>query len=144
MNISHTRTVTLNGLRVCEEVIRLSSDAKPASSAAMTQQGKIAAALTKAGITSPAAWAAAGTATGTATAPNNGTAPAVGETSPEFDTHPPVVLMKGTHETAFLISWRSQKEIISSLAWKSTAMIWGGPALTLGCLYFLLAHFGWL
>jgi hypothetical protein len=140
------RTVFVNTFEngVPHEVIRLSSDAKPGSAAEMTQQGKIAAALTKAGINSPVAWAVAGVATRTATAPANGNPVASGEASSEFETHPPVVLMKGTHQTTFLISWRSQRDILSSLGWKSTAMIWGGPALTLGCLYFVLAHFGWL
>ncbi len=142
-SISRTVQASQGNESVSQEVIRLSSDAKPKTSADMTQQGKIAAALTRAGVASPAAWAVAGVATGTATAPSNGTATKT-DTSQEFETRPPVVLMKGSHQTAFLISWRSQKEIVSSLAWKSTAMIWGGPALTLGCLYFVFAHFGWL
>lgn len=129
---------------VPQEVIRLSGDAKPNSAAEMTQQGKIAAALTKAGITSPAAWAAAGLATGVAPAPSNGSVAATAEPVIDFETHPAVVLMKGTHNPAFFISWRSQKEIVKSLGWQSTAMIWGGPAVALGCLYYVLAHFGWL
>jgi len=128
---------------VSQEVIRLSSDAKPKTAADMTQQEKIAAALSRAGIASPATWAAAGVATGTATALSN-RAVATMDPSPEFETRPPVVLMKGSHQTAFLISWRSQKEIVSSLGWKSTAMIWGGPALALGCLYYVFEHFAWL
>ena len=55
-----------------------------------------------------------------------------------FDPHPPVVLMKGTNNKTFLISWRSQKEVARSLGWKCTLMIWGGPALALLCLYFFL------
>lgn len=128
---------------VSQEVIRLSSDAKPKTAVDMTQQEKIAAALSRAGIASPATWAAAGVATGTATALSS-RAVATMDPSPEFETRPPVVLMKGSHQTAFLISWRSQKEIVSSLGWKSIAMIWGGPALALGCLYYVFAHFGWL
>jgi hypothetical protein len=144
-NVTFKRTVVVNTVKdgVPQEVVRLSSDAKPGSASEMTQQGKIAAALTKAGITSPAAWAAAGIA-GTALAPGNGSAVATAAAAGEFDAHPPVVLMKGSHDPAFFISWRSQREIVQSLGWKSTAMIWGGPALTLGCLYYLLAHFGWL
>ncbi len=144
-NVTFQRTVVVNTVKdgVSQEVVRLSSDAKPGSASEMTQQGKIAAALTKAGITSPAAWAAAGIA-GTALAPSNGSALATAVTAGEFDAHPPVVLMKGSHDPAFFISWRSQREIVQSLGWKSTAMIWGGPAVTLGCLYYLLAHFGWL
>ena len=61
-----------------------------------------------------------------------------------FDLHPPVVLMQGTHSPAFFISWRSQREVVISLGWKSALMIWCGPMVTLACVYFLLAHFGWL
>lgn len=120
-----------------QEVIRLSGSPQAVSTAEMTPQGKIAAALSKAGITNPAAWAAAGIATATDVV---GTATNAAGT---FDPHPSTILMKGTNHSAFFISWRSQKEIVSSLGWKSAAMIWGGPALSLGCLYFVLAHFGW-
>ena len=125
----------------------------------MTQQQKVAAALLKAGISNPAAWAAAGVGVQmavvkqfpqpqvaeikTVTAqpiPAEEPAPAAGS----FDLHPPVVLMKGMNEPAFFISWRSQRDVIKSLGWKSSLMIWGGPILTLGCVAFLLANFGWL
>jgi len=125
-----------------EEVVTLSKSG-PSSSADMTQQGKIAAALTKAGITNPAAWAVAGMPfPGVSVNPADpkGTAAAPAEA---FDPHPPVVLMKGTHNPAFFISWRSQKDVLSSLGWKSGAMIWGGPALTVLCVYILAAHYGW-
>lgn len=110
------------------------------------QQAKVSAALIKAGISNPAAWAAAGVAS---TPPvkavavaSNGTAaaPAV----EQFDLHPPTVLMQGTHDRAFFISWRSQREVVSSLGWKSGLMIWGGPALTLVSVYMLAAMLGWL
>jgi hypothetical protein len=52
--------------------------------------------------------------------------------------------MQGAHNPAFFISWRSQRDVVNSLSWKSSLMIWGGPALTVACVYFLLAHFGWL
>jgi len=61
-----------------------------------------------------------------------------------FDLHPPVVLMKGSHDPAFFISWRSQRDVVKSLGWKSTLMIWGGPTLTVACLYFLFEHWNWL
>jgi hypothetical protein len=118
----------------------------------MTQQQKIAAALMKAGVTNPTAWAAAGIGVkaAAATAPKVDTVsvePAAAEdVDPEmsegFDLHPPVVLMKGTHEPSFFISWRSQRDLVKSLGWKSALMIWGGPSLTIGCVYFLLWHFG--
>jgi hypothetical protein len=112
------------------------------------EQQKITAALMKAGITNPAAWAAAGlanpaVAAAPASASTGGGAVAAIATE-QFDLHPPVVLMKGAHDPAFLISWHSQRDVISSLSWKSTLMIWGGPALTLLCAYIVAAHFDWL
>ncbi len=60
-----------------------------------------------------------------------------------FDLHPPVFIGKGTHGDPFMISSRSQREVVRSMAWKSTLCIWGGPILTLACLYFLALSFGW-
>jgi hypothetical protein len=114
--------------------IRLPSASGPTNSADMTQQQKVAAALLKAGISNPAAWAAAGvasTASGVAPDPNSPLA--------NFDPHPPVVMKKGKNNPTFLISWRSQRELANSLGWKCTLMIWGGPALALVSLYGLLA-----
>jgi hypothetical protein len=142
-----------------QEVIRLSAETSVLPVTAMTQQQKIAAALMKAGISSPAAWAAAGVGV----KPQKSAAVVV-KTQPVklrltipvprpaddfvdsegFDLHPAVVLMQGAHNPAFFISWRSQRDVVNSLSWKSSLMIWGGPALTVACVYFLLAHFGWL
>jgi hypothetical protein len=97
----------------------------------------VAAALTKAGISSPAAWAAARVTPTGAAAPPAGTTPATPLEG--FDQHPPVVLMKGKNNPTFLISWRSQRDLARSLGWKCTLMIWGGPALALLSLYALLA-----
>ena len=118
-----------------------------ASSPAMTQQGTIAAALVRAGITSPAAWKAAGLDPTAGIAHVHGPfgdRNQVSSTAESWDPDPPVVLMKGTNNPAFLISWRSQSAVLNSLGWKSTLMIWGGPALTLACLYLLATQFGWL
>jgi hypothetical protein len=117
----------------------------------MTQQQKIAAALLKAGITSPAAWATAGVMPASAevnrasngtpneNGPNGGAQVALQAVAADgFDPHPPVVLMKGKNNPTFLISWRSQRDLAHSLGWKSALMIWGGPALALLCLYVLL------
>jgi hypothetical protein len=126
-------------------VVRLSQDQGPAKAADMTQQQKIATALNQAGITNPAAWAAAGVTPSGAAAtqnPNGSRNEPTGATqacSPEgFDPNPPVVLMKGRNNPTFLISWRSQRDLARSLAWKCTLMIWGGPALALLSLYVLL------
>jgi E3 Ubiquitin ligase len=127
-------------------VIRLSPNSAPAETADMTQHQKIAAALMKAGIKKPAAWAAAGVTSSTLAATcdlahsSHGTqAPPQPTTPPaDFDPHPPVVLMKGKNNPTFLISWRSQRDLARSLGWKCTAMIWSGPALALLSLYALL------
>ncbi|HEY4764815.1 MAG TPA: hypothetical protein VIH75_14145 [Candidatus Sulfotelmatobacter sp.] len=138
------------------QLIRLSQESLPTKSSEMSQQQKIAAALLKAGISSPAAWATAGVpAAGTAgfgdvqilSVPINAALSKDGEGAPgtgssaqanAFDSHPPVVLMKGSNNKTFLISWRSQQEVARSLGWKCALMIWGGPALALLCLYFFL------
>lgn len=135
------------------QVVRISGDSAAVPATEMTQQQKIAAALVKAGITSPMAWAAAGVSTQDLAQVRHPAPPVpatsnaeVDQSTPDeaFDMHPPVVLMKGTHEQTFFISWRSQRDVIASLGWKSTLMIWGGPTLTLVCVYILLAHFSWL
>ena len=131
-------------------IIRLSPvESVPTKSSEMTQQQKVAAALLKAGISNPAAWTAAGVpATGgvqvVADPAPATTSSSNSETSPEtqritFDPHPPVVLMKGINNKTFLISWRSQREVARSLGWKCALMIWGGPALSLLCLYLILS-----
>lgn len=130
------------------QVVHLSPAAAPAEVTEMTQQQKVAAALVKAGITNPAAWAAARVAPtpvvqksdvyGVAqpASASNGQSP--GFTLPEgFEQRPQVVLMKGKNNPNFMISWRSQRDVARSLGWKCTLMIWGGPALTILCLYAL-------
>jgi hypothetical protein len=127
--------------------IHLPTANPPAQVSDPAQQQKITAALVKAGITNPAAWAVAGVTPSVAahSASTSTGAGVAAATAPEqFDLHPPVVLMKGAHDPAFLISWHSQRDVVSSLSWKSTLMIWGGPALTLLCAYIVAAHFAWL
>ncbi len=137
------------------EIVNLSGESSAVPATEMTQQQKIAAALVKAGISNPAAWAVAGVSPQAAVQGGSSasSAIAISPESPEengqeskesFDLHPPVVLMKGSHDPTFFISWRSQRDLIATLGWKSALMIWGGPALTLVCVYILLAHFNWL
>ena len=137
------------------EVINLSDNQLPAASAEMTQQGKITAALMRAGITNPAAWNAAGidnpgaaVATFAGTAVMSSASPDASATTSapagpahEFDLQPKVVLMKGENNPAFFISWRNERAIAKSLGWKSALCIWGGPALILLGAYVLLAQF---
>ena len=125
------------------QVIRLSTSGAPVSSSNMTSQGKIAAALMRAGITNPAAWAAAGVTDSVDTVePALATVPAT--VLENFDAYPAVTLKKGTNDPTFFISWRSQKQIVKTLGWKSAAMIWGGPTLTLLCVYILASHLAWI
>ncbi len=131
-----------------QQVINLSPPGASFEGTEMTQQQKVAAALTKAGITNPAAWAAAriapdpivrkSDANGVALSGIENSQAAQAAASPEgFEHHPRVVLMKGKNNPNFIISWRSQRDIARSLGWKCTLMIWGGPALTILCLYAL-------
>jgi hypothetical protein len=128
------------------QVIRLSPDSSPTKAENMTQQQKVAAALQKAGISSPATWAAAqvkptaNALSNNSTSVPNGSTQASSQSTPDgFDPRPSVVLKKGKNNPAFMISWRSQRDLARSLAWKCTLMIWGGPALALLSLYLLLA-----
>jgi len=131
------------------EVIRLSPELGPTQTVEMTQQQRVAAALVKAGISSPAAWEAAGVPAAAGVrvisdpsaeaATPGGVDPNSGAQTNGFDPRPPVVLMKGTNNKTFLISWRSQQEVARSLGWKCTLMIWGGPALALLSLYCLFS-----
>ena len=56
----------------------------------------------------------------------------------EFDYHPPVILMKGNGP--FIISTRSEREIVGALTWKSFFYIWGGPAAALWGLWQIFTH----
>ena len=148
------------------QIIKLAGGAAPSCAREMSQQAKIAAALTRAGITKPAAWSAAGVPyQSVAVEENEPPAPvsAYAEARPNevrpnevrpngvrtngdrarpsnFNLSPPVVLMKGANHPTFVISFRSQKEFVSSLAWKSAAMIWAGAAIALLGLYTLWAQ----
>jgi len=131
-------------------VVHLSSDRPPTAACDMSQQQKIAAALLKAGISNPAAWSAAGVSpsdTAVQTPAQSGAAYSASSSQvaarDEFDPHPPVVLKKGTNNSTFLISWRSQREVASALGWKCALMIWGGPVLSLASLYLLLNLLHW-
>jgi hypothetical protein len=98
------------------------------------EQQRVAAVLLKAGIANPSAWAAAGVPLPQPKL----TKPASSDKS-DPDRFPPVVLMKGTNNGNFLISWRSQQQIARALGWKCTLMIWGGSLLALLSAYYYLA-----
>lgn len=55
----------------------------------------------------------------------------------KFNLYPPTILMQG--QNPFVISTRSQREVVSELAWKSFLYIWGGPLWTVWALWTLLS-----
>jgi len=117
----------------------------------MTQQQKIAAALSRAGITNPAAWEAAGLQSTVVVSDGNGMPRASGDGAAQtqtpadgFEQRPRMVLIKGKNNPTFLISWRSQRDVARSLGWKCSLMIWGGPAIALISLYGLLEIMNWV
>jgi hypothetical protein len=61
----------------------------------------------------------------------------------EWNVNPPVLLMKGRSEDPFLISWSNRRCMLRGLAFYAIC-IWGGPILTLSCLYILLTRLGYL
>jgi E3 ubiquitin ligase len=61
-----------------------------------------------------------------------------------FDLNASVAIGKGDNGAPFTISCESQRELVRALGWKSTACIWGGPALTVTCIYILAITLGWL
>ena len=147
------------------QIVRLYGGTDSSSTQGMSQQAKIAAALTRAGITKPEAWSAAGVPYGGLAVEENPTPAGYristtqsseNENAEDPDSGddqvgpspvnpaPPVVLMKGANDPTFVISFRSQKEFVSALAWKSAGMISGGTAITLLGLYMLLAQMGGL
>ena len=60
------------------------------------------------------------------------------------DEHDRNLLMKGTNEPTFLISYRTQKAIESKLRWRAAGYVFGGAALSIVCLAIILAKIGWL
>ena len=65
-------------------------------------------------------------------------------TAQPSEERPAAMITRGAGGEPFIISWQSQKEVVSSLAWKSALCIWGGPALTLISFYVLAQIFGWI
>jgi hypothetical protein len=65
-------------------------------------------------------------------------------TNSGFALNAPTAVGKGSSTSPFTISSESQRELVSSLGWKSTACIWGGPALAVACVYILLVTLGWM
>jgi hypothetical protein len=146
------------------EVIKLSGGPAPASIREMTQQAKIAAALSRAGLSSPEGWAVA-SVRGKITsdegiaiknepqprpepASESRPSPDVAkkqpvddaETEPEsaFNLTPALVLMKGRNDAPFTISCHGKPVIATPLGWHSVALVIGGTCLALTGVYLLL------
>ena len=60
------------------------------------------------------------------------------------DEHDRNMIVKGQNEPTFLISWRSEKQIESTLRNRAALHIFGGGALSVACLAILLFRLGWL
>jgi hypothetical protein len=60
------------------------------------------------------------------------------------DEHDRNMIVKGQNEPTFLITWRSEKQIQSTLRKRAALHIFGGAALSVVCLAFLLFRLGWL
>lgn len=94
----------------------------------MTEQGRIAAAMTRAGIGNPAAWSVI-TAEKTTRADGGSGGAAAGLATALEEDEP---------------QSHASMAKVSSHEFEATASLWGGAALLVVSLYIALAHFGWL
>jgi hypothetical protein len=60
------------------------------------------------------------------------------------DEHDRNLIVKGTNEPTFLITWRSEQEIRRTLRSRAAQRIFGGGILAVVCLSIFLAKHGWL
>ena len=124
------------------EIIRLSpSNGEETASRARTQQGQIAAALVKAGISSPISWSAQVSEMSVRTV----------ETPVDHRSESPATLMQALDLNASTalkegrrVANSGQKPLPQEFRWTPALMIWGGAVLTLGCIYLLAIHCRWL
>jgi hypothetical protein len=135
------------------EIIRLSDSTTPHASGARTQQSRIAAALTKAGIQNPKAWAAAGVpypgpASSSATTMLQDEPPLAEretamtpETVSGFNLKPLLVLMKGPDDAPFVLSTRSIQVPARPSRWKALLHLSIGGTLALASLWIFLTKF---
>ncbi len=129
------------------EVVQLSSLTCSTASDAMTQQSRIAAALVKAGIQNPNAWAAAGVAY-----PGPASATAVlqeeehepkkpSEATSGFDLKPRLVMMKSAEGVPFVLSSRRIELPVRSSWRKGIFLVGIGGTLTLASFWIFLTRF---
>lgn len=128
------------------EVIRLTPHGESAGGAPVTQQGRIAAALLKAGISNPASWSTTDDQSqGTVRVADPPATNGSGSTSAlqALDLNAFKTLKQAAGHPALRVPAAAPNPG-PSFGWEPALMIWGGPVLTLVCLYILAAHFGWL
>lgn len=123
--------------RNSHEVIQLTPvETQANGSESMTQQGKIAAALLRAGIPNPVTWA-----------DHHGeneirvVDEAESESAKTAEHVEVSRVLQKSNALALPLPTRDQPYTADR---NTSLMIWGGPALTLACIYILAAHFGWL
>ncbi len=139
------------------EVVRLSSGPLPTSTTHMTQQAKIAAALSRAGVAPPDMWTAPeilqqtnkAIATGEKVPGSNPVSQINAETmSPSRQDQPStapaaptrLTFVKGNHASSFVISNRDVLDQ-PKVSWRSVALVVAGSSLAvLGLYTLLLAH----
>jgi hypothetical protein len=130
------------------EVIRLTPANDGSNGVApATQQGRIAAALLKAGISNPASWSTTddqspGTVRVAYPPAKNGSSST--SALQALDLNVFKTLKPAARNPALRIPATAPNPAGPSFGWKPALMIWGGPVLTLACIYILADHFGWL
>ena len=129
------RMTTAHAIQTHPEVIRLTSDDASAS-VTMSQQGKIAAALLKAGIPSPSSWNTDSAAT-VAIAANAKNSHALQSSKLTVTQSPAIPTTDSPGDNLEKASARKRSK---NPAW----MLWTGVALVVVSVYLVAAHFGWL
>jgi hypothetical protein len=108
----------------------------------MTQQGKIAAALLKAGIRNPVTLA--DNCVQTEVRLREQTAQGTESASQVSEADVSRALQKSATAAEIPLPSLEVKAARTPSSWEANLMIWGGPGLTLVCIYILAARLGWL
>jgi hypothetical protein len=136
-----------NGQPDGPEIIRLSDASSAHAAGARTQQSRIAAALIKAGIQNPNAWAAAGlpapdapgSATAVLSAATTDDASQQNSESSGFNLTPAFVLMKGYGDAPFVLSSRASRPAVQC-HWEDPVSLAVGVALTFASLWIFVRN----
>lgn len=112
----------------------------PSEGGTAVLRDRAAALLNRAGVSVPSGVLTKSAAAATALSD----APTANVSAAVFDMQPSAAISKGERGDPFTISYRSQKEMVQSLAWKSTLYIWGGPVVAIASFYFLLLFWGFI